>query len=105
VNKTLEAARTGKLIGSSLEAKVYLRTSDDGLAVRLNEMCEAKNDADTLHRIFLTSQVCMLVSLARYIPVYICCTVSHLLSEKKWCIWSISIAYNQIIHYALFSSQ
>lgn len=59
VNKTLEAARTGKLIGSSLEAKVYLHTSDDGLAARLNEMCEANNDADTLHRIFLTSQVCM----------------------------------------------
>ncbi|KAM7485090.1 hypothetical protein LguiA_001099 [Lonicera macranthoides] len=63
VNKTLEAARTGKLIGSSLEAKVYLHTSDNGLAVRLNEMCEAKNDADTLHRIFLTSQVEILSSL------------------------------------------
>lgn len=58
VNRTLEAARTGKLIGSSLEAKVYLYTHDNGLATRLNEMCEAKNDADTLSRIFITSQVC-----------------------------------------------
>lgn len=59
VNRTLEAARTGKLIGSSLEAKVYLHAFDESLAVRLNDMCETKNDADTLHRIFITSQVCL----------------------------------------------
>lgn len=58
MNRALEAARTGKLIGSSLEAKVYLYAFDNGLAVRLNEMCETKNDADTLYRIFITSQVC-----------------------------------------------
>ncbi|KAI7743352.1 hypothetical protein M8C21_003233, partial [Ambrosia artemisiifolia] len=56
VNKALESARTGKLIGSSLEAKVYLHSADDKLAVRLRNMCEAKVDADSLHRIFITSQ-------------------------------------------------
>ncbi|MBA0846163.1 hypothetical protein Goarm_022886, partial [Gossypium armourianum] len=56
VNKVLEIARTGKLIGSSLEAKVYLHVSDASLASRLLEMCSANNDADALHRIFLTSQ-------------------------------------------------
>lgn len=63
VNKVLEVARTEKLIGSSLEAKVYLHTLDDSLAARLNEMGAAKNDADTLHRIFITSQVQILSSL------------------------------------------
>ncbi|THG12766.1 hypothetical protein TEA_028985 [Camellia sinensis var. sinensis] len=58
----LEVARTEKLIGSSLEAKVYLHTSDDSLATRLNEMCGAKNDADTLPRILMTSQVQILSS-------------------------------------------
>ncbi|KAJ6430920.1 hypothetical protein OIU84_018431 [Salix udensis] len=56
VNKVLEVARTGKLIGSSLEAKVYLHTSDASLASRLHEMCTASNEADALHRIFITSQ-------------------------------------------------
>lgn len=72
VNKVLEVARTGKLIGSSLEAKVYLQTSNAGLASRLREMCEADNDADTLNRIFITSQVEILPSmdneLTRNIP-------------------------------------
>lgn len=57
VNKVLEVARTEKLIGSSLDAKVYLHTSDSGLASRLVEMSAAKNDADTLNRMFITSQV------------------------------------------------
>lgn len=57
VNKVLEVARSGKLIGSSLEAKVYLHTSDASLAARLSEACESKTDADTLPRIFITSQV------------------------------------------------
>ncbi|KAF9673295.1 hypothetical protein SADUNF_Sadunf10G0009300 [Salix dunnii] len=60
VNKVLEVARTGKLIGSSLEAKVYLHTSDASLASRLHEMCTASNEADALHRIFITSQAEML---------------------------------------------
>ncbi|KAJ0601972.1 putative isoleucine--tRNA ligase [Helianthus annuus] len=63
VNKALESARTGKLIGSSLEAKVYLHSSDDNLADRLRNMCEAKVDADSLHRIFITSQVEILSTL------------------------------------------
>ena len=63
MNKVLEVARTGKLIGSSLEAKVYLHTSDAGLASRLHEMCTASNEADALHRIFITSQVCSFPSL------------------------------------------
>lgn len=58
VNKVLEVARSEKLIGSSLDAKVYLQTSDASLASRLFEMCAANNDADALHRIFITSQVC-----------------------------------------------
>ncbi|CAI0431624.1 unnamed protein product [Linum tenue] len=56
VNKVMETARTGKLIGSSLEAKVYLHTSDDSLASKLHKMSASGNDADALHRIFITSQ-------------------------------------------------
>ncbi|RVW55724.1 Isoleucine--tRNA ligase, chloroplastic/mitochondrial [Vitis vinifera] len=56
-NKVLEVARGGKLIGSSLDAKVYLHASDASLAPRLREMCSTNNDADTLHRIFITSQL------------------------------------------------
>ncbi|XP_038985410.1 isoleucine--tRNA ligase, chloroplastic/mitochondrial isoform X2 [Phoenix dactylifera] len=63
VNKVLENARTGKLIGSSLEAKVYLHASDGATATRLQEMCTAINDADALHRILITSQVEILSSL------------------------------------------
>lgn len=58
MNRILEVARTEKLIGSSLDAKVYLQASDASLASRLCEMCSAKDDADTLQRIFITSQVC-----------------------------------------------
>ncbi|XP_057956908.1 isoleucine--tRNA ligase, chloroplastic/mitochondrial [Malania oleifera] len=64
VNKVLEVARTEKLIGSSLDAKVYLHCHDDaGLFSRLHEMSEANNDADELHRIFITSQAEILPSL------------------------------------------
>lgn len=58
VNKILENARAGKLIGSSLEAKVYLHSSDAGVASRLQELCLTENEADALHRIFITSQAC-----------------------------------------------
>lgn len=57
MNKVLELARNEKMIGSSLEAKVYLHTADAGMAAKLLEMSEAKNEADTLQRIFITSQV------------------------------------------------
>ncbi|KAK7842393.1 isoleucine--trna ligase [Quercus suber] len=63
VNRVLEIARTEKLIGSSLDAKVYLQTSDASLASRLCEMCAANNDVDTLRRIFITSQAEVLPSL------------------------------------------
>ncbi|KAH0733045.1 hypothetical protein KY285_004363 [Solanum tuberosum] len=63
VNKALEVARSGKLIGSSLEAKLYLHCSNESLAERLNKMCEPTNEADALHRIFITSQVKILNSL------------------------------------------
>ncbi|XP_062108644.1 isoleucine--tRNA ligase, chloroplastic/mitochondrial [Humulus lupulus] len=65
VNKVLEGARIEKLIGSSLEAKVYLYTSDASLASRLREMCESCNDADTLHRIFITSQAEILPAMKK----------------------------------------
>eukprot|EP00262_Sarcandra_glabra_P011763 TRINITY_DN2896_c0_g2_i1.p1 TRINITY_DN2896_c0_g2~~TRINITY_DN2896_c0_g2_i1.p1 ORF type:complete len:1114 (-),score=229.52 TRINITY_DN2896_c0_g2_i1:171-3194(-) len=64
VNKVLEAARIGKLIGSSLDAKVYLHSDDADMTKRLQEMCAGGNDADMLHRIFITSQVEILPSLA-----------------------------------------
>ncbi|KAF8401487.1 hypothetical protein HHK36_012427 [Tetracentron sinense] len=63
VNKVLETARTEKLIGSSLDAKVYLHTADAYLSSKLHGMCAASNDADTLHRIFITSQVEILSSM------------------------------------------
>ncbi|KAG0471119.1 hypothetical protein HPP92_015665 [Vanilla planifolia] len=63
VNKVLEAARGGKLIGSSLEAKVYLHTSDAATYSRLREMCGAMHEADSLNRIFITSQVELLPCL------------------------------------------
>ncbi|KAE9598673.1 putative isoleucine--tRNA ligase [Lupinus albus] len=63
VNKVLEIARTGKLIGASLDAKVHIYTSDSGLASQLSELCAAEIDADTLNRLFITSQVEILSSL------------------------------------------
>jgi isoleucyl-tRNA synthetase len=57
VNKILENARTGKLIGSSLDAKVYLHTESAETVSKLNELASASNDADALHRLFITSQV------------------------------------------------
>lgn len=57
MNKVLETARTGKLIGSSLDAKIYLHSSDTNLSSKLQEMCTPCNDADGLHRIFIASQV------------------------------------------------
>ncbi|KAL5983786.1 Isoleucine--tRNA ligase, chloroplastic/mitochondrial [Asimina triloba] len=64
VNKVLEIARGEKLIGSSLDAKVYLHTSNDDMAARLQEMCAAHKDADKLHHIFITSQAEVLHNLA-----------------------------------------
>ncbi|GMJ02014.1 ovule abortion 2 [Hibiscus trionum] len=83
VNKVLELARTGKLIGSSLEAKVYLHVSDAGLASRLLEMCSAENDADALHRIFLTSQVEVVPSLGHELVQNIAHTGEYVVEDKK----------------------
>ncbi|KAK7387905.1 hypothetical protein VNO78_22703 [Psophocarpus tetragonolobus] len=63
LNRVLEVARTGKLIGASLDAKVHIYTSDASLASELCELCAARNDADTLHRLFITSQAEILPSL------------------------------------------
>ena len=51
VNKALEQARTAKLIGSSLEAKVYLVTTDEQLATAVSSI------ANELRYLFLVSQV------------------------------------------------
>ncbi|OMO59452.1 Aminoacyl-tRNA synthetase, class Ia [Corchorus capsularis] len=83
VNKVLEVARTGKLIGSSLEAKVFLHASDATLASRLLEMCSASNDADTLHRIFLTSQVEVVPSLGNEVVQNIQYTGEYLVQEDR----------------------
>ncbi|XP_054804548.1 isoleucine--tRNA ligase, chloroplastic/mitochondrial [Prosopis cineraria] len=63
VNRVLEIARTGKLIGASLDAKVHIYTSAASLASQLSELCTSKNDADALHRLFITSQAEILPSL------------------------------------------
>ncbi|KAL5208548.1 hypothetical protein ABZP36_032983 [Zizania latifolia] len=63
VNKILESARTGKLIGSSLDAKVYLHAENANTVSKLKELSSATNDADALHRLFITSQVEILPSL------------------------------------------
>eukprot|EP01018_Ginkgo_biloba_P003494 Gb_29585 [translate_table: standard] len=63
VNKVLEMARAGKLIGANLDAKVYLYSSDQNLLRRFQEMSVPGDDADKLQRIFITSQVEVLPSV------------------------------------------
>ncbi|KAG5101339.1 hypothetical protein JHK84_046308 [Glycine max] len=63
VNRVLEVARTGKLIGASLDARVHIYTSDARLASQLCELSAAKNDADTLRCLLITSQAEILPSL------------------------------------------
>ncbi|RLM80431.1 isoleucine--tRNA ligase, chloroplastic/mitochondrial [Panicum miliaceum] len=63
VNKILENARTGKLIGSSLDAKVYIHAESSDTALKLKELSSASNDADALHHLFITSQVEVLATL------------------------------------------
>ncbi|KAL0692444.1 hypothetical protein Bca4012_059624 [Brassica carinata] len=83
VNKVLELARNGKLIGSSLEAKVYLHTADAGMASKLLQMCEAKNEADTLQRIFITSQVEVLSSMEKEMVSSVQHTGEYVAGENK----------------------
>ncbi|KAL3685804.1 hypothetical protein R1sor_003826 [Riccia sorocarpa] len=56
VNRVLEQARIGKLIGASLEAKVYLHTCDEELSRRLQAMTGSAEGVDSLNRLFITSQ-------------------------------------------------
>jgi len=62
VNKVLEQARTEKLIGASLEAKILLYVSDSGLREQLRAMNPSETVGDALHvdelrYLFLASQV------------------------------------------------
>ncbi|KAJ7544291.1 hypothetical protein O6H91_09G072800 [Diphasiastrum complanatum] len=58
VNKVLETARTNKLIGASLDAKVFLQFSDENLSANLKCMsASGDSGVDKLRRILLTSQV------------------------------------------------
>eukprot|EP00268_Persea_americana_P043047 TRINITY_DN4314_c0_g1_i1.p1 TRINITY_DN4314_c0_g1~~TRINITY_DN4314_c0_g1_i1.p1 ORF type:complete len:1095 (-),score=214.02 TRINITY_DN4314_c0_g1_i1:857-4141(-) len=82
VNRVLETARVGKLIGSSLDAKVYLHTTHSEMASRLQQMCAASNDADRLHRIFITSQVEVLPHLDSGLTAKIPYSGQYHLQEK-----------------------
>ncbi|KAJ3695585.1 hypothetical protein LUZ60_000962 [Juncus effusus] len=70
VNKVLENARAGKMIGSSLDAKIFLHASNAATSAKLQEMCSSSNDADTLHRIFITSQVEVVKSVNEEMVTY-----------------------------------
>ncbi|KAF9599558.1 hypothetical protein IFM89_038980 [Coptis chinensis] len=83
VNKVLETARSGKLIGSSLDAKIYLHSSDADLSSKLHETCASSNDADELHRIFITSQVEILSSMGNGIAESIPYSGDCLIQGKK----------------------
>eukprot|EP00252_Welwitschia_mirabilis_P004501 TRINITY_DN14836_c0_g1_i1.p1 TRINITY_DN14836_c0_g1~~TRINITY_DN14836_c0_g1_i1.p1 ORF type:complete len:1110 (-),score=238.68 TRINITY_DN14836_c0_g1_i1:463-3792(-) len=63
VNRVLEMARAGKLIGANLDAKVYLFCSNEQLNSQLHQMSQPGDDADKLKRIFITSQVEILPSV------------------------------------------
>ncbi len=58
VNGTLEKARIGKAIGSSLDARVLLHVSDVALRGRLRDLDARHNGVDDLRYIFIVSQVC-----------------------------------------------
>ena len=55
--QVLEKARTGKLLGAALEAKVRLHVGDGGLRARLAALDDAPNGADPLRYTFITSKV------------------------------------------------
>jgi isoleucyl-tRNA synthetase len=64
-NQVLEQARTAKMIGSSLEAKLLLYVEDGGLRSTLEQMNTATgNQVDELRYLFLTSQVELLSDAA-----------------------------------------
>jgi isoleucyl-tRNA synthetase len=55
--KTLEQARSGKALGSSLEAAVTLHVSNKELSTWLEKLNAAGNDADELKYLLITSNV------------------------------------------------
>ena len=59
----MEMARGGKLIGASLDAKVYLCSSNVNLLQWFHEISMLGDDIDKLHRIFITSQVEVIASM------------------------------------------
>jgi len=63
VNQVLEKARTGKLLGAALEARVVLHVADPSLRARLAALDASPNGADPLRYAFIVSQV-ELVELA-----------------------------------------
>ena len=62
VNKVLEEARTAKTIGSSLEAKLLIHTTDETLKAALESLASAANDVDEPQWVFIASQVELLDS-------------------------------------------
>ena len=58
VNKVLEQARMGRLIGANMDAKALLFASNPELAKRMRAMVEAGGEGvDRLRFVLLTSQV------------------------------------------------
>lgn len=57
MNRVIEQARAGKLVGASLDGKVYLYVSAPDLQQSLTSLSGSNEGVDALHRIFLTSQV------------------------------------------------
>lgn len=55
--KALEAARSGKMIGSALAAHVVVHVSDDSGRTRLQALNSSENGLDALKWLFVTSQV------------------------------------------------
>ena len=56
VNLVLEQARSQKLLGSALEAKILLHVADAAAADSLRKLDAAANGADPLRYAFITSQ-------------------------------------------------
>lgn len=55
--QVLEKARTGKLLGAALEARVVLHVADPSLRARLAALDASPNGADPLRYAFIVSQV------------------------------------------------
>ena len=55
--QAVEQARRGKLVGASLEARVLLWLSDEGLRDAVSGVNAAHNGIDPLRYLFITSQV------------------------------------------------